>query len=113
MKFQPGQSGNPKGRPKGSRNKLGEEFVRALAENFKENGVAAIQKVCDERPAEYLKIIAGVLPKDINLNVNEFEHLSDEQLADRIRELYRLVGPFLADAGTHSDDDRSEETTRH
>ena len=24
MKFQPGQSGNPKGRPKGSRNKLAE-----------------------------------------------------------------------------------------
>jgi hypothetical protein len=28
--WQPGQSGNPNGRPKGSRNKLGEAFVADL-----------------------------------------------------------------------------------
>jgi len=30
--YKPGQSGNPNGRPKGSRNKLGEAFIAALHE---------------------------------------------------------------------------------
>lgn len=29
-RFKPGQSGNPKGREKGSRNKLGEAFLEAM-----------------------------------------------------------------------------------
>jgi hypothetical protein len=28
--FKPGQSGNPKGRPKGARNRLGTQFLEAL-----------------------------------------------------------------------------------
>ena len=31
-RFRPGQSGNPKGRPKGSRNKLGEDFLTDMLE---------------------------------------------------------------------------------
>src|SRR6478735_2642876 len=36
--FRPGQSGNPRGRPKGARNKLGEEFLAELYNDFEANG---------------------------------------------------------------------------
>ena len=39
------QSGNPGGRPKGARNKLGEEFLAELYNDFEVNGKAAIERV--------------------------------------------------------------------
>ena len=35
--FKPGQSGNPRGRPKGSRHKLSERFFAELCEDWEEN----------------------------------------------------------------------------
>jgi Family of unknown function (DUF5681) len=48
--FQPGQSGNPAGRPKGARNKLSECFLKALADDFDTNGIAVIESVRNDRP---------------------------------------------------------------
>ncbi len=72
-KFQPGQSGNPKGRPKGSKNKLSEDFLQALAENFEQHGKAAIDHVCSNSPGEYLRIIANLIPKELLLQVSTGE----------------------------------------
>jgi hypothetical protein len=40
--FKPGQSGNPKGRPKGARNRLGTQFLEALEADFNQFGPQAI-----------------------------------------------------------------------
>lgn len=58
------QVGNP-GRPKGARNKLGEVFVKALLEDFEKGGVAAITAVRLEDPSTYLRVVAGLLPKQV------------------------------------------------
>ena len=71
--FQPGQSGNPKGRPVGSKNKLGENFLHALADNFEKHGKEAIERVCKDSPGEYLRIIAGLMPKELLLEINQEE----------------------------------------
>jgi hypothetical protein len=99
--WKPGQSGNPTGRPKGARNKLGEAFIEALHDDFNEHGVAAIQVVRAEKPDQYLKVIASLLPKDINLNVNDsFNELTDDELTERARRLTRDLAPLLAGTGS-------------
>lgn len=60
--FKPGQSGNPKGRVKGSRNKLSESFISALFDDFQEHGITAIQNMRVEKPNEYVKVIASLIP---------------------------------------------------
>ena len=62
-RWQPGESGNPNGRPKGSRNRISEAALKALADDFDAHGVAVIEKVRTERPHDYLKIIVAVLPR--------------------------------------------------
>lgn len=93
--FQPGQSGNPKGRPVGARSKLGEAFLEAMHNDFNEHGVAAIVKVREEKPDQYLKVIASILPKDLNVNLNPMDQLSDDELLERIRSLDATIRPFL------------------
>ena len=89
--FKPGQSGNPKGRPKGSRHKLGEDFIRAMQEDFEKNGVAAITIVRETRPHEYLKVVASILPKELNVTTNTVTDLSDDDvttLIDAVRSAF-------------------------
>lgn len=68
--FKPGQSGNYAGRPKGSRNKLSEDFLKALASDFAEHGAAAIAEVRTNKPEHYLKAICSVLPRGLELDVS-------------------------------------------
>lgn len=95
-RFKPGVSGNPAGKPKGARTKLGEAFIEALHESFQKRGAAAIEKVIDEKPDQYLKVIASLLPKDVNLNItDDTSEMSDDELAERIQRLTAAVAPFL------------------
>jgi hypothetical protein len=95
-RFLTGNNGG--GRPKGARNKLAEAFIQALADDFETNGVRAIEVVRAEKPDQYLKVIASLLPKEMNLNLNnDLGELSDDELLDEIRKLHASLAPFLAE----------------
>ena len=64
-RFRPGRSGNPGGRPKSARNNHSENFINAFAQDFEQHGAAVIEKVRTERPHDYLKVAAALLPKQI------------------------------------------------
>lgn len=80
-RFQPGQSGNPCGRPKGSRHKLSETFIVALNADFEEHGESVIRQVRTEMPAAYLKVIASILPRDLNVRADPLADIADDDLA--------------------------------
>ena len=71
--FKKGQSGNPKGRPEGSKNRLQEGFLRELADDFQVHGAAAIVAMREERPGDYIRVVAGLMPKDANFNMKADE----------------------------------------
>ncbi len=68
-RFRKGNKGGP-GRPPGTRNKLSEDFVTALCEDFEANGVAAIKSAREESPAAYLRLVASLVPKELDATVS-------------------------------------------
>lgn len=77
--FKPGVSPNPGGKPVGARNRLQGDFIRALSEDFHEHGKAAIIACRTEFPAGYIKVIASMLPKEIEVK-RPLEGLTDDEL---------------------------------
>jgi hypothetical protein len=81
--FKPGQSGNPAGRPKGSRVKLEEIFVADLVEAWKVHGKAALDIVASVDPAKFCQIAATVLPKQTQqTRIHKLELMTDKELAE-------------------------------
>ena len=99
--FKPGQSGNPRGRPKGARNRLGTQFLEALEADFNQHGSQAIALVREKKPEVYVRVVADLLPKEANINVeageafvNLWRKISDglgDELADGLEEEPSLV----------------------
>lgn len=69
--WQAGQSGNPKGRPTGARHKLSQSFIDAIYEEFQAHGVDAIRQLREESPGEFLRLVAGLIPKNFSLDSRE------------------------------------------
>lgn len=71
--FQKGVSGNPKGRPRGSRQKLSETFIDLLSADFEKHGESTIVRLREEKPEAYVKVVADLVPKDFNVTMNASE----------------------------------------
>jgi hypothetical protein len=88
--FKPGCAPGP-GRPKGSRAKLGEAFLEAMHADFAEHGAETIVAVREGKPDQYLKVVASILPKEIEAGERLSETLTD--ILERIDGRTRTISP--------------------
>jgi hypothetical protein len=68
------------GRVKGARNKLSKVFLEAFAADFEEHGAEVIKIVRMEKPHEYLKTAAYLMPKEFEIIQTGIMEISDDQL---------------------------------
>ncbi len=68
--FIQGSTGNGSGRPRGSRNRLGQELVDAFYNDFTEHGAAVVAKVRKEQPGLYLTIASRLIPQDLHVTLD-------------------------------------------
>src|SRR3974377_777754 len=87
--YKPGQSGNPKGRPKGSRNKLSEDFFRDLSEAWQAFGKPALMTAAWTHPVEFVRVVAQLMPKDVDVTVTNIraERMKSSEL-EPLRDKY-------------------------
>ncbi len=99
MQFQKGHKGP--GRAKGARNRIAYKLIEALERDFQEHGDEAVKIARIERPVEYLKIIASVIPKEFEIVDSRLTELSDEELDVFIAKLRgQLRSAVISDAGS-------------
>jgi hypothetical protein len=90
--FAPGKSGNPKGRPRGARNKLTETFLEVVSKDFREHGADAIARLRKRDPSTYLRIVAAIVPRSLILKrESEFDYsaLTDQEIVELLQQRQR------------------------
>jgi hypothetical protein len=103
-RFAPGNSGG--GRRKGSRNKIGEDFLSALCNDFADHGIATIARVSELDPAAYIQICAKLIPKEYGLKDDDrpAAELSDGEIMSAIAQQVAA----LARSDALTDDERAQ-----
>lgn len=97
--IKPGEVRNPVGRTKGARDKLGKAFLEAMQADFEVYGEKVIETVRTDKPDQYLKIIASILPKELNVNTSALGDMSDDELAAVFASLRSLADTFADQVG--------------
>src|SRR5262249_4904961 len=90
--WQPGVSGNPAGRLRGSRNRLSEAVICALLRDFSMHGEKAIAKVRRTHPVAYLKILALLVPREHKVeHSNPIKDMTTEQIERSIEFIKEMI----------------------
>ena len=69
--WKPGQSGNPAGKPPGTRHAFSQGFIRDFALIWAEEGLEAVRKVAKKSPEAFVAIAARICPNDVRLTLEQ------------------------------------------
>jgi hypothetical protein len=63
------------------RGKLSDDFVRALADDWREHGAAVLEKVREKNPSRYAQLIADLVPREmiVNETPGPLDHIRTKQ----------------------------------
>lgn len=100
--WQPGQSGNPSGRPKGARNKLTTEFFEDFYAAWQAHGAKALENMAATSPRDFVRVAAMLMPKEFELKT-PLDDMTDAELADLITAVQSLIAGSLAFPATVGD----------
>jgi Family of unknown function (DUF5681) len=96
--FKPGQSGNPAGRPRGSRNRLSEKFFDDMYEVWQEGGRDALRRTMQDRPEVFITVVARIIPKELLVRNDPLEEISHGEIADLIDQIRAAKAQLIAEA---------------
>ena len=87
--WQPGQSGNPRGiRGQTGRTTLSRQFLRDLQKIWDLHGVRALEICATEDPSGFIRIMASLMPRQIDLSVG----VDAAQFVTTFRQAVELLG---------------------
>ena len=108
-RWQPGESGNPAGRLRGSRNKLSEEVICALLRDFRKHGEKAIAKVRREQPGVYLRCLTLLVPREHKAeHSNPIKDMTDQQIERSIEVIEQILAEREAGANAKVIEEEAE-----
>lgn len=67
--FKPGQSGNPAGKPPGTRSAFSKGFIRDFSQVWPEEGLAAVRKMAAKNPDSFVAIAARLIPQQVAVDI--------------------------------------------
>jgi hypothetical protein len=77
----------------GSRNKLGEDFVAALSEDWSEHGATVLAQVRQSSPVAYLRVVASMCPHHVSVTTDDqFSDMTDDELHETVEAMILEMG---------------------